>query len=51
MCLLRDCIPRDLNSAKSCNSQESCKLPYGMGEREMEDWVDVLMTQGVSLSL
>jgi hypothetical protein len=30
-CLLRDCIPRDLNSAKSCNSQESCKLSDGMG--------------------
>jgi hypothetical protein len=33
-CLLRDCIPRDLNSAKSYDSQESSKLPYGMGRRE-----------------
>jgi hypothetical protein len=49
--LLRDCIHRNLNSAKSCNSQESFKMIYGMGEREMEDWVDALMTQGVSLSL
>jgi hypothetical protein len=49
-CLLRDCIPRDLNSVKSCNSQESSKLPYGMG-RGMENWVDAFMTQGVSLSL
>jgi hypothetical protein len=24
---------------------------YGMGEWEMENWVDSLMTQGVSLSL
>jgi hypothetical protein len=31
MCLLRDCIPKDLNSAKSYNCQESCKLSYGMG--------------------
>jgi hypothetical protein len=49
-CLLRD-ISRDLNSAKFCNSQESSKLLYGIGEREKEDWVDSLMTQGVSLSL
>jgi hypothetical protein len=41
-CLLTDCISRDTDSAKSCNSQESSKLPYGMGERE---------TQGVSLSV
>jgi hypothetical protein len=27
----RDYIPRDLNSAKSHNCQESCKLSYGMG--------------------
>jgi hypothetical protein len=29
--LFRDYISRDLNSAKSCNCQESCKLSYGMG--------------------
>jgi hypothetical protein len=51
MCLLRHCIPRNLNSAKSCNSQENCKLPYGMQGRETEDWVDALVTQGVSLFL
>jgi hypothetical protein len=44
-------ISRDPDSAKPCNSQESSKLLYGMGEWEMEDWVDLLMTQGVSLSL
>jgi hypothetical protein len=43
-------ISRDQNSAKSSNSQESYKLLYGMGEWETEDWVDSLMTQGVSLS-
>jgi hypothetical protein len=47
----KGCISRDPDSAKSCNSQESSQLFYGMGEREMEDWVDSLMTQGVSLSL
>jgi hypothetical protein len=48
----KDCISRDTDSAKSCNSQESSKLPYGMeGGSETEDWVDALMTQGVSLSL
>jgi hypothetical protein len=47
----KDCISRDPDSAKSCNSQESSKLFYGMGEWEMEDWVDSLMTEGVSLSL
>jgi hypothetical protein len=35
-CLLRDCIPRGLNSVKSCNSQESSKLPYGMGGGEQK---------------
>jgi hypothetical protein len=44
-------ISRDIDFTKSCNSQESSKLLYGMGEWEMEDWVDSLMTQGMSLSL
>jgi hypothetical protein len=47
----KGCISRDPDSAKSYNSQESSKLLYGMGEWEMEDWVNSLMTQGVSLSL
>jgi hypothetical protein len=47
----KGCISRDPDSAKSCNSQENSKLPYGMGEWETEDWVDLLMNQGVSLSL
>jgi hypothetical protein len=47
----KGCISRDPDSAKSCNSQESSKLLCGMGEWEMEDFVDSLMTQGVSLSL
>jgi hypothetical protein len=47
----KGCISRDPDSAKSCTSHESSKLLYGMGEREMEDWVDSLMTQGVTLSL
>jgi hypothetical protein len=47
----KGCISKDPNSVKSCNSQESSKLLYGMGEWETEDWVDSLMTQGVSLSL
>jgi hypothetical protein len=47
----KGCISRDLDFTKSCNSQESYKLFYGMGEWEMEDWVDSLMTQGVSQSL
>jgi hypothetical protein len=47
----KGCISRDSDSAKSCNSQESSKLLYGMGERETEDWVNSLMTQGASLSL
>jgi hypothetical protein len=47
----KGCISWDPDSAKSCNSQESSKLLYGMEERETEDWVDLLMTQGVSLSL
>jgi hypothetical protein len=46
----KGCISRDPDSVKSCNSQESSKLFYGMGEWEMEDWVDLLMTQRVSLS-
>jgi hypothetical protein len=45
----KGCISRDLDFTKSCNSQESSNLFYGMGE--MEDWVDSLMTQGVSLFL
>jgi hypothetical protein len=48
---VKGCISRDPDSAKSCNSQESFELFYGMGEWEMEDWVDSLMTQGMSLSL
>jgi hypothetical protein len=47
----KGCIFRDLDSAKSYNSQKSSKLFYGMGEWEMEDWVDLFMIQGVSLSL
>jgi hypothetical protein len=47
----KGCISRDIDFTKSCNSQESSKLLYGMGEWEMEDWVDSLMTQGMSLSL
>jgi hypothetical protein len=47
----KGCICRDTDSEKSCNSQESSKLFYGMREWEMEDWVDSLMTQGVSPSL
>jgi hypothetical protein len=47
----KGCISRDLDFTKSCNSQESSKLLYGMGEREMEDWVDSLMIQGMSLFL
>jgi hypothetical protein len=47
----KGCISRDPNSAKSCNSQESSKLLYGMGEWETEDGVDSLMTQRMSLSL
>jgi hypothetical protein len=47
----KGCISRDLDPAKACNSQESSKLLYGLGEWEMEDWVNLLMTQGVSLSL
>jgi hypothetical protein len=47
----KGCIFRDPDSVKSCNSQESSKLLYGMEEWEMEDWVDSLMTQGLSLSL
>jgi hypothetical protein len=48
----KDCISRDANSAKSCNSEESFKLLfYGMGEWQMKDCVDSLMTQGVSLFL
>jgi hypothetical protein len=35
-------ISRDTDSAKSCNSQDSSKLLYGMGERETEGWVDSL---------
>jgi hypothetical protein len=46
----KGCISRDPDSAKSCNSQESSKLLYGMGEWETGDWVDSLMTQRVSLS-
>jgi hypothetical protein len=46
----KDCISMDPDFAKSCNSQESSKLLYGMGERETEDWVDSLITQEVSLS-
>jgi hypothetical protein len=48
---VKGCISRDPDSAKYCNSQKNSKLLYGMGEWEMEDWVDSLMTQGVSLSL
>jgi hypothetical protein len=44
-------ISRDLDITKSCNSQESCKLFYGVGEWEMKDWVNSFMTQGVSLCL
>jgi hypothetical protein len=47
----KGCISRDLDFTKSCNSQESSKMLYGMGERETEDWVDFLVTQGVSLYL
>jgi hypothetical protein len=49
--IAKDCIFRDLDSAKSCNSQESSKLLYGIREWETEDWVDSFMIQGVSLSL
>jgi hypothetical protein len=42
---------QDRDSVKSCNSQESFKLLYGIGEWEMEDWVDLFMTKGVGLSL
>jgi hypothetical protein len=49
---VKGCIFKEQDSAKYCNSQESFKLLfYGMGEWETEDWVDLLMTQGVSLSL
>jgi hypothetical protein len=47
----KGCMSRDTDSAKSYNSQENSKLLYGIGEWEMEDWVDSLMTQEVSLSL
>jgi hypothetical protein len=47
----KGCISRDTDFVKSCNSQESSKLLSGMGEWEIEDWVNSLMTQGVSLSL
>jgi hypothetical protein len=47
----KDYISRDPDSAKSCNSQKNSKLLYGMGEWEMEDCVDLLMIQGVTLSL
>jgi hypothetical protein len=47
----KGCISRDPDFVKCYNSQESSKLLYGMGEWETEDWVDSLMTQGVSLSL
>jgi hypothetical protein len=47
----KDCTSRDLDSAKSCNSQESSKLLYGLGQWEMKDWIDSLMTQGASLPL
>jgi hypothetical protein len=47
----KGCISINPVSAKSCNSQESSKLLYGLWEWETEDWVDSLMTQGVSLSL
>jgi hypothetical protein len=47
----KGCISRDLDFTKSCNSQESSRLFYGMEEWEMKDWVNSLMTQGVSLSL
>jgi hypothetical protein len=47
----KSCIFKDADSVKSCKSQESSKLLYGMEEWEMEDWVDSLMTQGLSLSL
>jgi hypothetical protein len=47
----KGCIFRDPDSVKSCNTKESSKLLYGMEEWEMEDWVDSLMTQGLSLSL
>jgi hypothetical protein len=47
----KGCISRDPDSAKSCYSQESAKLLYGMGKWETEDWVDSLITQGVNLSL
>jgi hypothetical protein len=47
----KGCISRDPDLAKSCNSQKSSKLLYGLGEWEMEDWVDPLMNQGASLSL
>jgi hypothetical protein len=36
----KGCIYRDPDSAKSCNSQESSKLLYDLGEWEMEDWMD-----------
>jgi hypothetical protein len=44
-------ISRDPDFVKSCNSQESSKLFYGLWEWETEEWVDSLMTQGVSLSI
>jgi hypothetical protein len=47
----KGCISRDSDSAKSCNSQECSKLHYGLGEWETEDWVNLLMIQGQSLSL
>jgi hypothetical protein len=47
----KGCISRDLDFTKSCDSQECSKLFYSLGEWEMEDWVDSLMTQEVSLSL
>jgi hypothetical protein len=49
---VKGCVFRDPDSVKSCNSQESSKLFFlWYGGVEMEDWVDSLMIQRVSLSL
>jgi hypothetical protein len=39
----KGCISRDPDPVKSCKSQESSKLLYGMVEWETEDWVDSFM--------
>jgi hypothetical protein len=44
-------ISQNPDSAKSCNSQKSSKLPHFLGQWVMEDWVNPFGTQGVSFSL